>query len=210
MLLFSSHYPNLSALYWILILSSSKVLLNTLSGNSPHKEHQPVVPPATCFPSLTLVHDLVLCQSCTAHIALLALLFSSGIVLFFVGCQTYSGLFHPTENPWHLIPQRWEVIRGRAYLPICNYKKMLCISNKQGLFLTLKPCPWVLMSPPCCRSTSSPRDMQLLNAPIAGPFPWPKGHQSWGATQMQTAAQCSVATQLDCLFVLSLSSTWWK
>jgi len=186
------------------------VLLNTLSGNSPHKEHQPLVPPATCFPSLTVVHDLVLCQSCTAHIALLALLFSCGIVLFFVGCQTYSGLFHPTENPWHLIPQRWAVIRGRAYLSICKYKKMLSISNKQGLFLTLKPWLRVLISPQCFKSTPATWDMQLLNAHIAGPSSWPKWHGSWRAMQIQTAARCSAATQLDCLFVLSLSSAWWN
>lgn len=191
------------------------MLLNTLSGNSTQREHQFLVPPATCFPALTLVHSLVPCQGCAAHIALLAALLCCGAALFCIEYQTYSRLFCSMKNPWQLIPQTRAVITVRAYLPSYNCKKMFSISNKRGLVLTLKPWPCVLTSLPGChryQSTPSPRGEQLLNAPTAdtGPYSWPKGHRSRRAVQTPTAARHAVTAQLICPLVLSLSSTRWK
>lgn len=118
----------------------------------------------------------------------------------------------PHGKPWML--DTTEMCRFWAEL-IC----LLTSARKCFPFLISKVYsslwPWDITTLLGCnrnRSSPSPRGVLLLNVLIAdtSTFSRAKGHWSWRAVQMPTAAQCSVSTQLDQAPAFSLSITWWK
>lgn len=171
-LLFSSHFPNLSALYWILI-PSSKVLLNTLPGNSIHKEHELLFPLATCLPLPASVHALFPCQGCAVQNMLM--------VTFFLLLQHCPFLCEMSNllktilhhgKPWTLNTTKMSR-NARKYFPFLISK----------VYSSLWPQATTSLLG-CNRNESalSPRGVPITDS---GTFSETKGHRWWGAVRCQ-------------------------
>ena len=172
------------------------MLLNTLPGNSTHKEHQLLFPLATCFPSLASVHGLFPCQGCAVQNTLIVPFFFVAVLSFPMWdvkpTQDYFAPWKTLDTWYHRNEQKfWAELLCRS----TSARKCfpLLISKVYSSFW-----PWVITSLLGCnrnRSAPSPRGVQLLNVPIADTFYGPKGHQLWRAVQMPTTAQHPVSTQ---------------
>lgn len=187
------------------------MFLNTLPGNSTQKEHQLLLPLATCFPSLTWVHSLFLCQGCAVQDVLMVPFFP--LQCFPCLCEMSNLLktilLH--GKPWTLDTTEMRKNSGQSFFASQQVQQNVSpfLINKGYSSL------WVTTSLLGCQqnqNTPSPSSVQLLNIPITdtGTFSRPKGHQPWRAVQMLTAAQRPVSTQLARPLVLNLSSTRWK